>query len=216
MTSEQIIALGQFIAHYHSNLLYIKNFQNFKKTEEKKGYMENREGTFYKFLIEFKIIRNLPKEKQSELLIESLTWVKNSKPHEIELCQEVDLFAKALKEKGISNKENTPLSLASKILFLDNPWKVIPYDKQAKWAVGCKERNYKEYIEKICTDELKTKAIDYFQEGLSIINPLIFQIEKEFRDIEDIETIRTNRLLDKYLWTIGLKKPKGKDKRTKK
>jgi hypothetical protein len=54
-------------------LNYIKQFQDFKSkkiTLEK--YIEKVPGSFYSFLIEFRVIRNLPKQTVDLLLIETL------------------------------------------------------------------------------------------------------------------------------------------------
>ena len=118
MTNKQIQALGNFLNYYQTDLNYIKQFQDFKSNKIKpEKYIEKVPGSFYSFLIEFRVIRNLPKQTVGVLLIETLNWINSAN------ADDVDLFDNRLAEKGITKGVMT--SMSSKILFLNKLYNYV-------------------------------------------------------------------------------------------
>src|SRR5680860_114081 len=116
MTNLQIATIGNFLNYYRNDLTYIRNFQRFKNgSVSNKEFLEKNKGGFYSFAVEFRVVRNFPKGTANKILSEANLWVKTSNP------DNVDLFASRLKIKGLT-RNKTMTSLASKILFLNNPW----------------------------------------------------------------------------------------------
>lgn len=59
MTSNQIQSIGNFLTYYKTDLNYIKKFQEFKRNPNLASeYIKKDIGTFYSFLIEFRVVRN--------------------------------------------------------------------------------------------------------------------------------------------------------------
>lgn len=193
MKKEQIQAIGIFLTYYYEDLNYIKNFQDFKENsillEE---YVKKDKGTFYSFLIEFKVTRNFVKGTVDKLLLETLDFVRNSNP------EDVDLFAKRLAKTELT-RGNTTTSLASKILFLNNPWKIIPMDTLTRKTLKQNENKYSTYQINLTNYCQKNKTI--IEECLVYTKPLTTIIENEFSGkIKDLDVIRENRIIDKLLW----------------
>jgi hypothetical protein len=194
MTNKQIQALGNFLNYYQTDLNYIKQFQDFKSNKIKpEKYIEKVPGSFYSFLIEFRVIRNLPKLTVGVLLIETLNWINSAN------ADDVDLFANRLAEKGITKGVMT--SMASKILFLNNPWKILPMDSLARKTLNQKQNIYSIYNNNIKIfikeNESTVDSILNYTESLTTI------IHKEFLGLNDLDTICKNRIIDKILWTLG-------------
>jgi len=94
------------------------------------------------------------------------------------------------------------LVLASKLLFLNNPQTILPFDDYTKKAVGLKENIYAEYKSRL--SNFRKQEIEEIKRNLAFIGGYLLVIESEFRDeLQDIETVRENRYIDKLLWTIG-------------
>jgi hypothetical protein len=130
MDKSSTVAIGNFLQFYHSDLEFIINFQKFKiNSKDHEQYLMNNQGTFKRFINEFKVARNFKKEYTSTHLTLTEKWVKRSD------CNDVDGFAKHLKIKNIT-EGSLLFSLASKILFPNNPWVILPYDFRTKHAVG--------------------------------------------------------------------------------
>ena len=200
MTKESIRALGNLLGYYHSDLVYIRNFHRYKNGKiNTKDYLQKDIGTFRTFINEFKIARNIDKTETNKLLQLSIKWVKTKK------CNQVDEFAQHLKDQGITHGK-IMTSLASKILFLNDPYNILPIDNLAKNAVKQKKSNkYLDYQPLVLAFANKNSIL--IKESLSSIESLLKEIEKEFKnEIPDVKTIRYNRYLDKLLWTLGQKK----------
>ena len=68
-------------------------------------------------------------------------------------------------------------SLASKVLFLNNPWKVIPMDTQAKKTLKHKGDNlHKSFLPKL--NEYRDEKSDFIKSTLTVLNPYLMTIEK--------------------------------------
>ncbi|RIH66180.1 hypothetical protein D1164_04520 [Mariniphaga sediminis] len=196
---DRIMALGNLLQYYYTDLIYINNFQKYKagqlKTED---YLQKSDGSFKSFINEFRVARNIEKGKTDELL--KMAMIYTSEGEGIY----VDDFAEFLNEIGITHGK-TMTSLASKVLFLNNPWNILPIDNLVKRAVNLRENKYESY---------KVKFNEYKRNHMLEINESLASVEKHLNIIEapfmgklpDIQTIRFNRFLDKILWTIGKKK----------
>ncbi len=196
MTKENIQALGNLLANYHSDLTYIRNFQKYKSNNKTSSeYVKNSKGNFKAFINEFRVARNVKKGKTDILLSLTTEWVKQKQG------DHVDEFAQHLKNNGITHGK-VMTSLASKILFLNNPWSILPLDNLAKKAVGLRGNSYTNYLPLI--DIFITNNKNEINTMLSSVDEHLAIIEKEFQgEIENLELIRHNRFVDKILWTQG-------------
>ncbi|MCE4566036.1 hypothetical protein INQ51_17080 [Maribellus sp. CM-23] len=198
---DTIMALGNLLQYYYTDLTYINNFQKYKagqlKTED---YLQKSDGSFKSFINEFRVARNIEKGKTDELL--KMAMIYTSEGEGDGIC--VDLFAEFLNEVGITHGK-TMTSLASKVLFLNDPWNILPIDNLVKRAVNLRENKYDSY--KIKYNEFKKNHILEINESLASVEEHLNIIEAPFiGELRDIQTIRFNRFLDKILWTIGKKK----------
>ena len=196
----RIKALGNLLQYYHSDLTYILNFQQCKqKTILISNYLLKSPGSFHSFLNEFRIARNVREERVSDLLKLTMEWVDH--PNE---ADKVDEFADKLREEGITQRDDTMTSLASKILFLNNPWVILPCDTLTRRAVGVKTNKYSDFCS-AARDMLKRETLP-INNYLKPVDGYIRTIEKGFKGkIDKISKIRRNRVVDKILWVQGQK-----------
>lgn len=195
MTSTQIQSIGNFLAYYKTDLNYIKRFQNFKINPNLASeYIKKDIGSFYSFLIEFRVVRNFTSGSVDKLLDETLLWI-NSKE-----ANNVDLFAEKLSQSNLTRGKVTT-SMASKILFLNNPWEIIPMDRLARKTLKQKENKYSIYNDNLL--EFRTNNEQTFENCLEFIKPLTTLIHNDFNDLSKLEIICKNRIVDKLLWTMG-------------
>jgi hypothetical protein len=194
-----IFATGNFLQYYYSDLQYFLNFQIFKIDKSNFDlYCKKGEGTFKSFINEYRVARNADKLKTKELLICTLKWLSNNK------TIDVDEFAAFLKSNHLTH-DKIAISLASKILFLCDPWNVFPYDNQARTALNPKIKTYSEYYSSLMN--FMTKHQKEIHDGLELIKPHVQIIENEYKKrLFNIELIRVNRFTDKVLWSIGRNK----------
>jgi hypothetical protein len=195
----RIKALGNLLQYYHSDLTYILNFQRYKQNAiSRSKYLLKSPGSFQSFLNEFRIARNVPKKKIPELLNLSMGWVRTNQ------ADNVDRFADRLRNKGLTQENKTMTSLASKVLFLNNPWVILPCDTLTRRAVGVKTNRYSDFCSAI-RDTLGKETI-LIDDSLEPVQEYMCAIENEFKgEIDHIRTIRRNRFLDKFLWVHGQK-----------
>ena len=195
MTSTQIQSIGNFLAYYKTDLGYIKRFQNFKINPNLASeYIKKDIGSFYSFLIEFRVVRNFTSGSVDKLLDETLLWI-NSKE-----ANNVDLFAEKLSQSNLTRGKVTT-SMASKILFLNNPWEIIPMDRLARKTLKQKENKYSIYNDNLL--EFRRNNDPAFENCLEFIKPLTTLIHNDFNDLSKLEVICKNRIVDKLLWTMG-------------
>jgi hypothetical protein len=196
MNNNEIIAIGHFLSTYYSDLIYIRDFQRFKnKKISTIEYLKKKPGSFYEFLIEFRVIRNVEKKKLEKLLFLTNQWVSNK------LNTDVDKFAKQLKQENITHGK-VMTSLASKILLLNNPWEILPIDSLVKKTFNLKTNNYIDYVPLI--KKYISNKTSLISDYLEKISPFTKTIENEFKnEIRNIEMIRVNRFIDKMLWAEG-------------
>jgi hypothetical protein len=196
MTTEYIQALGNLLATYHSDLTYIRDFHRHKNGKISTAeYFKKSPGTFKSFINEFRVARNVDKNKTDILLGLTTEWIKQKH------SDNVDDFAEQLKGNGITHGK-VMTSLASKILFLNNPWTILPLDNLAKKAVALKTNNYKNYLP--LTDIFITNNKNEIDKLLASVDQHLTIIESDFQqEIENIKEVRHNRFVDKLLWTKG-------------
>jgi len=192
MTKQQIKAIGFFLATYESNLKYISNFQLFKKKKNLPVYAVKGDHNFPDFLSAFRVARNVKKGGSKKLLKITNVWINNKAN-----SKKVDEFAKEIKRRKLSHGK-IMTSLASKILFLNDPWHVLPIDTQVRASVGQIDNKYERYPS-IAFNTLKNKE---FIKCLKFVSRFATKIEKGYKtDIKNIEKVRRNRLLDIFLWS---------------
>ena len=197
MTTTDIKAIGNFLATYESDLVYINNFQRHRQKKiSASDFATKQDGMFYKFLIEFRVTRNFEKDKSADILKHTNSWLDRQRANDI------DGFADLLKSKGLTHNK-TMTSLASKILFLNNPWGILPMDSQAKKTLEHKNDNrYENFLPR--AKKFKTEKSEFIKDTLTFLNPYLTTVEKNFKELDDIKAIRANRFIDKLLWTGGL------------
>lgn len=206
MEKEQIQAIGNFLAYYYTDLNYIKNFQDCKNgTLHPTAYVQKGKGTFYSFLTEYGIKRNISNISDKDdaaykLLKETLNWVKGNH------ANDVDRFTKKLKDKTFLTRKDTSTVLVSKILFLNNPWEIIPMDGSTRKALEVKVNTYSIYKEKLVNFLQTEENINIIKKCLIFVEPLAKVIENDFLGkVENLNKIRENRMIDKLLMYRGNK-----------
>ena len=194
MTVQQIKSIGFFLSSYESDLLHIRNFQLFREGDIPiDKYSKKGDHSFYNFLSEFRVARNLKKGYTSNVLKVALDWIKKTP-------QDVDGFAQKIKKAGLThNKLMT--SLASKILFLNCPQKILPLDTRVRNSVSQESNSYKDYLPLIRAFKRSYKT--QIKECLDFVQPFTRQIESDFPEIRNKKSIRTNRMIDKLLWAVN-------------
>lgn len=194
MEVQHVQAIGNFLQYYYTDLLYIKKFQDFKSSKiSPSEYISKKTGTFYSFLIEFRVIRNLTEGCADQLLKITHDWI-NSKN-----ADNVDLFAERLSKSDLTRGHVTT-SLASKILFLNNPWKILPMDTLTRKAFKQSENRYSTYILNLEKYRYSHKIV--IEKCISHTKILACIAEHEFQtEIKNLNIIHENRIIDKLLWS---------------
>jgi len=196
-------ALGSLMANYESDLEYIARFQDLKKSgfSYTESYINKDDsGSFKAFINEFRVARNIKKELFENLLIETIIWVQK------ENADNVDDFAKFINKKGLSHDKRIPVSLASKILMLNNPWEILPIDSLTKKSLKHKYNNNEYSVFKPALNKYIEEFRPKLEADLRTIEFYLVEVESKFKDrLNDIEKIRFNRYVDKTLWVGGRK-----------
>src|ERR1700753_1799401 len=126
MDIKQIKAVGNFLSTYYGDLTYIANFQLYKNGKlEFQDFIRKNSSSFYDFLIEFNVTRNFEQGKVDKLLELATEWINGLS------YNSVDGFASFLSSESLT-KGKMLTSLASKILFLNDPWNIQPMDLRAR------------------------------------------------------------------------------------
>ena len=204
---EAIESLGHLLAYYKSDLEYIAQFRLFiiNKTSSD-DYLTMENSGFQKFLNDFKVARNIKKEKVKDLMI----LIKNSKF--LEDAKNVDSFAEEMKKEKITHDNKVMTVLASKIFFLYQPEKVIPMDKFNKISLGLKENSYSDFLIEVNKFIKEHKKILFLY--LKKMTDCLIKIENSVNIKMDFEEYRIKRFTDKYLWVTGRNyKPSKKNSR---
>lgn len=192
--SNRIKAIGQFLAFYESDLNYIKRFQQFKDNLDL-SYINEGEYSFTAFISEFRIARNIGLNTRKEALKLIKKWCESN------YCDDVDGLSKKFKLTKYSH-EKGPLSFSSKVLFLNNPYNILPLDRYGKKTLSLNSwASYQDYITAV--DVFKKENEYLLKESLNQIKAMAISIEKGFNELGQIELIRYNRFTDKLLWVCG-------------
>jgi len=193
---QAIQGLGNLITWYQSDLNYISLFKKYKNSDiGDKEYLDNNKG-FQKFINEYKVARNVKKARVSDCMKFTKEYILKNTSFSI------DNLAIALKEKEITQDGKIMTSLASKLLFLNNPVNVIIIDTLNRRAVNEKTNNYNNFKQKV--KKFQQKNINIIQKYLTTADVLLKEIENNYQDLEiDFEQYRKMRYTDKILWTIG-------------
>lgn len=187
-------ALGNLLSNYESDLKYITKFKMYKNSDLTIAeYLYGQNG-LQQFINEYRVARNVKKEKVSHLCEFLKMWVLNKD------SLNVDSFASSLQKEGITHDNKVMTSLSSKVLFLNNPENIIPIDSLNRNALCININKYAVFLEKVSQFKLEHK--EWMVEKISTIMPLIIEIEKSYNDIDFI-VYREIRFTDKLLWTIG-------------
>lgn len=204
MDLNYIKALGFLISNYETELNYIFEFHENKLyfLKEKKinpDYLSpQKRGSFQRFLNDFRVARNVDSKKGVEELLKlTFKWLENNPKEQ----NDVHSFAKYLKEKKIT-RDKLMISLSSKILFLNNPWEILPVDSLVRKTVGIKKNNYMDYITEV--ESFKKENEEKILEHLISTKKHLEIIENKFENkIVNLPLIRYNRFIDKLLWANG-------------
>lgn len=199
MSTDQIQAAGHLLSTYESDLFHFANFIRFSKGEiSEKEYCSKWNGSFKNFIDWYRVARNTDKNLTPHLLKCTLEW------HRAGRTKEVDAFAAHIQSEGLTHGK-LATSLASKIMYLTNPWEVLPLDQLVRNALGLRTNRYADYaleVEQFRAE--KAKEIRAFLQG---IEGLLKVVEGKYQgQIKDIEKIRENRFIDKWLWVRGSKR----------
>jgi len=193
-----IESLGHLLANYKSDLEYIALFDSFRKNEITADiYLTERNSGFQGFINEFRVARNIKKEKVKDLVC----FIKKSMT-----CGNswtVDKFAEEIKKEKFTHEGKVMVVLVSKIFFLAQPETIIPMDSLNKKALGLKGNKYEDFESKINNFIEKNRNI--LPKYLSPVCKYLEEIEKSINIKIDFEKYRMNRFTDKYLWAKGRK-----------
>lgn len=181
---------------YSSDLCFILAFQQCKS-----GILTQQQylGSFEAFLSDFRVLRWIGSNKVPYVLADAMTWVHGQTPHD------PDQFSKYLKSSQSQLSKNH-LSLASKILFLNDPVQVTPIDRCVTAALGLPSNtSYSTF--KPCFDIFKQQCKAQIQQGINAIQPYLQSAEASLQVATqhafNIAAIRENRMADKLLWVMG-------------
>jgi hypothetical protein len=193
-----IEAIGNLLTYYRFDLKYIRSFQICKRYQG--DYLTNfRDTMLSRFLADYKVARNLKKGQTERLLKTLIVHVETDR------ADNVDYLAKKLRKLGITQADKKMVSLASKILFLNNPWEILPCDTLVRRAIGYSGNSYSGYLEAV--HKSKERILKLYDALPSSILSYLQLIEEEVAsDIVRLERIRKNRFIDKILWTLGRNK----------
>ena len=204
-TQKKFKVIGDFLATYYTDLAYIQNFQWYKKNDTRsEGFAANPiaekpDGMFYKFLVEYGVMRNVNTKDNPHPSNLILDYTVERLNDDNDLL--VDELAKELLHEKFTR--GLAISLASKILFLNNPSVVFPFDSRAKKALGIENCDtYADFFKEVEIGRKNKDRIYFMNVALKEIKRYVADIELNF-PLNDIETIRKNRFIDKVLWVEG-------------
>ena len=144
-------------------------------------------------MTEFRVARNFIQGASDKLLDETLRWIKG------ENANNVDLFAERLANSDLT-RGNKTTSLASKVLFLNDPWTILPMDINTRKAFKQIDNTYSHYISNL--EKYRKTHIAVIEESVKYIKPLAEIAEQDYMSkIKDMHIIRENRMIDKLLWS---------------
>ena len=190
-----IEAVGNLLLYYRSDLEYIRSFQKCKRHGgDYQTYF--KPTVLSKFLAEYRVARNVKKGQTERLLETVIAYIKTDQ------VDNVDYLAKKLRDRRITQEDKNMVSLASKILFLNKPWKILPYDRFVRIGIECSGNTYSSYLEAV--QKSKKRILKLYNALPKSILAYLQLIEADFAsDITHLDKIRKNRFVDKTLWSLG-------------
>ncbi|MCB9343972.1 MAG: hypothetical protein H6576_09760 [Lewinellaceae bacterium] len=196
MTAEQITSIGLLLSSYKNDLNYFANFIRFSKGEiSSKDYAAKAPGSFKNFIDDFRVARSTQKDLTPVLLDCALEWYQKGE------TKDVDGFTLLIQDKKLTHDKRAT-SLASKIMFLMNPWEVMPLDALVKAALKHRTNDYTRF--RIKWEAFKQKEQEVITYNVGKVSGMLEVIERPFVGrISDLAKIRENRFLDKWLWVKG-------------
>ena len=163
LTAQNVRAKGTFLSSYHSDLIYIDKFQKHKKKHiTTTEYVLGNKGMFKTFINEFRVARNIPVGNTHLVLNETIFWISSK------AADDVDGFAYHLYKRNITREKKIMTSLASKILFLNNPWVLLPFDNLAKNSLKQRTNRYEDYLPKM--HQYRNEKESEIEQMLSTVN----------------------------------------------
>jgi hypothetical protein len=185
-------ALEHLFNYYQEELGLIRDFQDWKsKLKTDSEY----EPSFKNALHYFYTLWWVRPERVPGLMTRTLQWVHGETP------DDVDEFAESL--SGYLGSKET--SLASEILFLNNPQKITPITAGVKEAVNkLKADNYRVYRRRF--EKFQKENINKIRQNLDKIADRLLKAEREFGDQPqiDFERLRLDRYTDQLLRRKGI------------
>lgn len=180
-----------------------------------KEYLDTSYG-FKKFLYDYRVGRTIQAGDAAKLSI--LRIIKrlpaNQSPVETIALLADAIRSKALSTVAVSGKYGLPQSFASKLLSIQKPDEVIPYDSYALKSIntitGSNHKSLLRYYEGV--DIFRT---EHFPEGSKEIQRIKLKEEKMILELMaqlhlDPEKVLSWKLTDKYLWCMeALRRSKG-------
>ena len=196
MNKEQITAVGFLLSTYESDLNYFSTFIRFSKNEiSLHDYAPKAKGTFKNFIDEYRVARNTKRDLTSKLLAYSLDWYEQGR------TKDVDDFARMIQGMDLTHGKMAT-SLSSKIMYLMNPWEVMPLDIRAKRALNHRTNIYKDFFGEI--ERFRLEHEKDIRQTLATISEMLDIIERPYvGTVNNLERIRENRFVDKWLWVKG-------------
>jgi hypothetical protein len=196
MNAEQVMATGFLLSTYESDLDYFATFIRFSKKEiSLHDYAHKAKGTFKNFINEYRVARNTKKDLTSKLLAYSLDWYEQGR------TKDVDDFALMIQGMDLTHGK-LATSLSSKIMYLMNPWEVMPLDIRAKRALKHRTNIYKDYFGEI--ERFRLEHEKDIRQNLATISEMLDIIERPYvGTVNNLKRIRENRFVDKWLWVRG-------------
>lgn len=164
---------------------YIRLFQDWKE-----GKLTDQEflPDFYSFLSSWSVMRSTDGkiEAAADILKVTKAWVNGQTP------DDVMGLAHRIKQAGLSRGQ-VLVSLSSKVLHLNNPWKIFPYDNLAKKTLGYHGSDYNEYYNRV---QSWIKANKHYTEAfLESVSDYTDSVEKHWR-VRNMKKVRFNRAVD--------------------
>jgi hypothetical protein len=190
---------------YKNELTYIRYFQQWKSGDISDFEFEDRfRGALDYFGI---YCRRIGYERLPRVMMLTKNWVQPSSPHD-----DADAFQELLSKELMNRRPNQKdpdkeISLASKILFLNHPQEITPWDTNVTEAAhlfgGRYPDNYREYhaffkeFRNLHRDEISHQL-----EAMRDLSLIESQSKIEFQEPEFRE-LRINRYTDRLLFEIG-------------
>lgn len=181
---------------YYGDLFYFSAFKHLKNDSFVNGIAIGDFDFYKQFLFEFRISRNISKDKKKD----SWKTFQETAKEKIHI-NTVDELANGM-FKEYHPRGGVSTSCCSKLMMLLEPSLIIPIDSLNRKALGYYKNNYEEFYSKVL--EFEKEYQTEIKSLLEIVDERASKIEMIFNsDLEKLLDIRKNRLMDKFLVQIG-------------